>query len=97
MDFNAEWLLKFFTYSSIQVKFISSFIAILVFIVIRRALVSIIANKIEDSFMRYRWQKTTTYIVFFLAIITIGRVWFKGVESIATYFGLSYFGLLYLL
>ena len=88
MDFEFDWLFKFFTYSSIQVKFISTFIAILVFIVIRRVLVSIISNKIEDSFMRYRWQKTTTYIIFFLAVITIGRVWFKGVESIATYFGL---------
>ena len=68
MDFNVEWLLKFFTYSSIQVKFISSFIAILVFIVIRRALVGVVANKIEDSFMRYRWQKTITYIVFFLNV-----------------------------
>ena len=88
MNFDFEWLFKFFTYSSIQVKFISSFIAALVFMVVRRVLVGIISNKIEDSFMRYRWQKTTTYIVFFLAIITIGRVWFKGVESIATYFGL---------
>ena len=38
--------------------------------------------------MRYRWQKTTTYVVFILAVITVGRVWFKGIESIATYFGL---------
>ena len=88
MNFDVDWLLKFFTYSSIQVKFISSFIAILVFIVVRRVLVGIISNKIEDSFMRYRWQKTITYVVFFFAVITIGRVWFKGVESIATYFGL---------
>ena len=88
MNFDVDWLLKFFSYSSIQVKFISSFIAILVFIVVRRVLVGIISNKIEDSFMRYRWQKTITYVVFFFAVITIGRVWFKGVESIATYFGL---------
>ena len=56
MEFNLDWLLKFFTYSSIQVK-LSSFIAVLVFIVIRRVLVGIISNKIEDSFMRYRWQQ----------------------------------------
>ena len=29
-----------------------------------------------------------TYVVFVVAIITIGRVWFKGIESIAAYLGL---------
>ena len=88
MENNLQWLYKFFTYSSIQVKFISSFLAILIFIIIRRIIVGIIFKNIEDSLIRYRWQKTTTYIVFVLATITIGRVWFKGIESIATYLGL---------
>jgi len=45
-------------------------------------------NKTENVKLRYQWQKTTTYIVFILGIIIIGRVWFKGVQSIATYLGL---------
>ena len=32
--------------------------------------------------------KTATYIIYALALITVGRVWFKGIESIATYLGL---------
>ena len=48
MDYDFQWLYKFFTYSSIQAKFISTFVAILIFIVIRRVLVGIISNKIED-------------------------------------------------
>ena len=88
MEIDFQWLYKFFTYSSIQVKFISSFIAIFLFIIIRRIIVSIIYKRIDDSLLRYRWQKTATYIIYALALITVGRVWFKGIESIATYLGL---------
>ena len=88
MEFDFQWLYKFFTYSSIQVKFISSFLAIFVFIIIRRVIVGIIYKKVDDSLLRYRWQKTATYLVYALGLITIGRVWFKGIESIATYLGL---------
>lgn len=88
MEFDFQWLYKFFTYSSIQVKFISSFLAIFVFIIIRRVIVGIIYKRVDDSLLRYRWQKTATYLVYALGLITIGRVWFKGIESIATYLGL---------
>jgi len=86
LDFN--WLYKFFTYSSIQVKFISTFLAIIIFIIIRRILVNIIYRQFDDARSRYRWQKATTYLIFTLGLITVGRVWFKGIESIATYLGL---------
>ena len=88
MEYDLTWLYKFFTYSSIQVKFISTFVAIIVFIIIRRIVVRILSKNISDTFILYRWQKATTYVVFFLGVMTIGRVWFKGVESIATYLGL---------
>ena len=88
MENNLDWLYKFFTYSSIQAKFISTFVAIIIFIIIRRLVVRIIYRNVEDSLIRYKWQKTITYIVFVLGVITIGRVWFKGIESIATYLGL---------
>ena len=86
LDFN--WLYKFFTYSSIQVKFISTFLAIIIFIIIRRVLVNFIYKRFADTRSRYRWQKAATYLIFTLGLITIGRVWFKGIESIATYLGL---------
>ena len=63
-----EWLYKFFTYSSIQVKFISSFLAIIIFIIIRRVIVGIIFKNIDDSFMRYRATTTghNNYYLFFM-------------------------------
>ena len=93
MDFNIEWLYKIFTYSSIQVKFIATFSAIIVFVLIRRFAIKLIHSQVKDTLSRYRWQKTVTYIIFILAIFTIGRVWFKGIQSIATYLGLLSAGL----
>ena len=87
-ELNFDWLTRIFTYSSIQVKFLASFIAILVFIIIRRVVLKIIFKKTNDAMIRYRWQKTTTYIVYTLTLIIIGRIWFKGIQSIATYLGL---------
>ena len=82
------WFTKFFTYSSIQVKFISTMMAILIFILLRKFILKVVMNKTEDVKLRYQWQKTTTYVVFVLGFIIVGRVWFKGVQSIATYLGL---------
>jgi len=87
-NFNIDWLAKIFTYSSIQVKFIATFIAILVFIFIRRFVLKIVFKKTDDALIRYRWQKTSSYIIYVFALIVIGRIWFKGIQSIATYLGL---------
>ena len=93
MEYNIEWLLKLFTYSSIQVKFIATFLGILVFVFIRRFAIKIVHSQVKDTLTRYRWQKTITYIIFILAIFTVGRVWFKGIQSVATYLGLLSAGL----
>ena len=47
-DINIDWLARIFTYSSIQVKFIATFIAILLFIIIRRFVLKIVFKKNED-------------------------------------------------
>ena len=87
-EINFDWLTKIFTYSSIQVKFIASFIAIVIFIIIRKIILKLIFKQTKDALIRYRWQKTSTYIIYSITLIIIGRIWFKGIQSIATYLGL---------
>ena len=86
-------LTKFFGYSSIQAKFISTFVAIVIFVIIRRIIQNIVNRRTEDALFRYRTNKTTTYVLVVLASITIGRIWFEGIQSIATYLGLLSAGL----
>ena len=85
-DFN--WFTRLFTYSSIQVKFIASFIAAILLMVAIKLFVKILYRNTSNALVRYRWQKTSSYIVYVLGIIIIGQIWFKGIESIATYLGL---------
>ena len=85
---NFDWFTRFFTYSSIQVKFISSFIAILSFIVVRKLFLKILFKNTSNALIRYRWQKISSYVINVLGIIIVGQIWFKGFESIATYLGL---------
>ena len=83
-----DWFTRFFTYSSIQVKFIASFIAILSFIILRKLFLKILFKNTSNALVRYRWQKISSYIINVLGLIIVGQIWFKGFESIATYLGL---------
>ena len=87
----ADWLdipLKFLTYSSIQVKFIASMIAIIIFFIIRRIVQKYAINNIKDVKIRYRSQKILSYTAFTLTAVIVGQIWFKGIQSITTYLGL---------
>ncbi len=93
MNYDIDWLFKIFSYSSIQVKIIATLIGILLFVLVRRFAIKIVNSQIKDTLARYRWQKTVSYLIFILALFTIGRIWFKGIQSIATYLGLLSAGL----
>jgi len=83
-----DWFTRFFTYSSIQVKFIASFIAVLSFIILRKLFLKILFKNTSNALVRYRWQKISSYVINVLGLIIVGQIWFKGFESIATYLGL---------
>ena len=85
---NLFWLTKFFTYSSIQAKLIATFLAFCLFFVIRKLILTVIYKFVEDVKARHQWRKITSYISFTLIFIIIAQIWFKGIESIATYLGL---------
>ena len=83
-----DWFIRFFTYSSIQVKFIATFLAILLFFVLRKLVMMMVYKRTDDALIRYRWQKASTYVAYTLGLVVVGSIWFKGIESIATYLGL---------
>ena len=86
----SEWLnipIKIFGYSSIQVKVFASITALIIFFIIKKIIQKYAVNKIKDVKIRYRWQKILSYTSFTLSAIIIGQIWFKGIQSIATYLG----------
>jgi len=66
----------------------ASLVAILVLWAIRRIVLAVIWRQVDDVRVRYRWQKTTSYVVVPIGILIVGRIWFEGFSSIATFLGL---------
>ena len=88
MTENIEWFVRFFTYSSIQVKFIASFLAVFVLFILRKFIMKIVHGRTGDALIIYRWEKTSSYIAFAIGFILVGQIWFEGIQSLATYLGL---------
>ncbi len=67
---------------------------IILFLVLFRAVaVRILYRRVEDVRGRYRWRKTITYTTVFFGIFMVARVWFQGIQSLATFLGLLSAGL----
>ncbi|RJP68346.1 MAG: mechanosensitive ion channel family protein [Candidatus Abyssobacteria bacterium SURF_17] len=53
----------------------------------------VVFRRTEDVRARYRWGKTLTYISVVFGVLLVGRIWFKGIQSLATFLGLLSAGL----
>lgn len=69
-------------------NFIISIIVIFLLSIIHFVIIKIVWRKTEDVHKRYYWRKITTYVLIGIGIFILGRLWFKGFQSIATYLGL---------
>jgi small-conductance mechanosensitive channel len=89
-----EWFQKAMGLSpEIQAKLLISILTILVVLFLRRLVLKILFQRIEDVLVRYRWRKSSAYIASVFVLLVLGRVWFEGFESIATFLGLLSAGL----
>ena len=74
--------------SHVKTKIIGTLIALLLFPLVKRFILSPLVHKIKDNEKRYKWNKASSYIFYFLLFFVIGNIWFEGFESIATFLGL---------
>lgn len=72
----------------IQVQIIKSVMVILVMAVLYTLIRRLLYKAIESTKTYYRSKKVVNYIMVLFAVIVIGRVWFKGVQSLTTFIGL---------
>jgi small-conductance mechanosensitive channel len=59
----------------------------------RRVVMAFVYRRVHDPWSRYRWRKGLTYLVAAAGILIVGRMWFAGVQALATFFGLLSAGL----
>jgi small-conductance mechanosensitive channel len=72
---------------------IVSILTIIAIWIVRRLIVKIIIDKIEDITLRYRWKKYLTYIFVIIGIIIIAPIWLGNFSSVGTFLGLLSAGL----
>jgi small-conductance mechanosensitive channel len=94
MDKITNWINEFSGLSpEMQAKIFTSLIVIIILWLIRTIVIRIVWRKTEDPYTRYRWRKSTIYLVVVIGLLIVGRIWFAGVQSIATFLGLVTAGL----
>ncbi len=55
---------------------------------VRTIIMRIVYRQTEDPGLHYKWRKYLTRTLFFIAILILGRAWFEGFQSVATFLGL---------
>lgn len=61
--------------------------------VLHKLILAVVYRRVRDPWSRYRWRKTLTYVFMAAGIVIVGRMWFAGVQALATFFGLLSAGL----
>jgi small-conductance mechanosensitive channel len=67
---------------------------VLIFLTLLKSLIcSVLRRRLTDPAKYYHWRSMVVYTYSFLAIFLVGRIWVKGIDSIATFLGLIGAGL----
>lgn len=78
---------------NVQVKLFKTIIIILIVSFIYVFLKKLIYRLVDNNRVYYRSKKSMSYIIFVLAFILVGRIWFEGIQSLTTFIGLFSAGL----
>ena len=88
------WLEKTIGFSpELQGKIITTVIILFILWLIREIILRIYFRRHSDVRARYRLRKSSVYIAFTIGFLLIGRIWFEGFSSVATFLGLLSAGL----
>ena len=60
---------------------------------VHRLSLALVYRRVRDPWVRYRWRKGSTYALLAAGIVIVGRMWFAGVQTLATFLGLVGAGL----
>ena len=67
---------------------LASIIVIVGLGILRLIALRVVYRRTDDIRIRYNWRKSITYTAVTLGFLILGRVWFAGFQSLATYLGL---------
>ncbi|PID86646.1 MAG: mechanosensitive ion channel protein MscS [Chloroflexi bacterium] len=77
-----------------QDKLLTTFLILLIMVVLRWVTLRYVNNRfLEDPRALYNWRKASTYTIYTIGAILIGRIWLAGLQSVMTYLGILSAGL----
>lgn len=77
----------------ITYQIVLSVIAIFAIWLIWFIAIRIVNRRLPEAKLQYKWRKNITYISVFIGFLVVGRIWFEGLQSLATFLGLLSAGL----
>lgn len=69
-------------------RVIGSVVTVVVLWLIRLLAIRVVKRNVEELGSQYKWRKNLTYVTVFIGVLVISRIWFEGLQTIATFFGL---------
>lgn len=76
-----------------QPRLFESLLIVIFLVILHFVIKRIVAARTNDDVIRYKWRKNVAYILSFIGFLLIGRIWFQGMASLATFLGLLSAGL----
>lgn len=78
---------------ALQGRLFASLIAIIILVGLQQIFLRTFIHHIGETRSRYQWQKILGYLTSALILLIVGRIWFEGIQSLATFLGLLSAGL----
>jgi small-conductance mechanosensitive channel len=76
-----------------QLHLLETLIALVGLWVIRQIVMHTLIQRLSNTRSQYQWRKTVDYLFYIIGFFLIWPIWFRGVQSLATYLGLLSAGL----
>ncbi|HSJ24650.1 MAG TPA: mechanosensitive ion channel family protein [Longimicrobiales bacterium] len=77
----------------VEIRLAETLILIGLLVVARSMLSRVVNRRVQDVHARYHWNKALSYAATLIGILLVGRIWFVGFRSVATFMGLVAAGL----
>jgi small-conductance mechanosensitive channel len=88
-----QWLQEHGLSPDLQSRLLATGTTVAVLWALHRVILTITYRRVTDAWGRYRWRKAVTYVTLAVGVFLVGRTWFSGMQTVATFFGLLSAGL----
>ncbi len=76
-----------------QLRVAQSVVTVFLLWLLRTVVLRLVRQRTEDVTLRYHWRKGSSYVAVLIGLLLVGRIWFAGIQSLATFLGLATAGL----